>query len=132
MYRDLCQGEKKTKLHIITDIREKNLLYKQNHMLIPRKKHSCLKGHNGFEGKAEDLEAKFTGCPSGSASSSPCVTPSPVGNLILKKQSSTSLSKEWELHSAPLEISWQAVKMKDYVSSLAKSNEHFIRKHSVI
>lgn len=56
---DLCQREKKTKLHIITDIREKNLLYKQNHMLIGLKKHSCLKGQNGFEGKAENFRVQI-------------------------------------------------------------------------
>lgn len=44
-------------------------------MLILLKKHGCQKGQNGFEGKAENLESKFTGCPSGSASCCPCVTP---------------------------------------------------------
>ena len=69
--RFVSKRKRKVKLH--TDIRE--LTFKNNHMLILLKKHGHQKGQNGFEGKAGILESKFTGCPSGSASSCPCVTP---------------------------------------------------------
>lgn len=43
-------------------------------MSLLLKKRNCLEGQNGYKGKAENLESKFTGCLSGSASHSPCVT----------------------------------------------------------
>ena len=84
MREHLCQRGKKrlnfTSSLIVTNIREA-LTFKNNHMLILLKKHCCIKGRNGFEGKADDLESRSMGSASGSASAPlSCARPWPEHN----------------------------------------------------